>query len=295
MTTSYAGAQGANADNVVPHPAVRRPRIASAIADATRRRPSTAPSKRRTARPFAAGEFEIALQPIVSVSSSAASGFEVFASLPVEGGERVDLRRLAEALPGVEAAVFERILVDDGAEAGRKRLGAASAAMPLHVAISDAILVDAKELAPLLDMLQFYPDLAKSIVLSIPVGLLDAAGDHQQALGLLSAERASASPGRLERTRHRQFDRRSKASTSSRSRPIACSTAKSSAASSSRPRRSSKARRPTSAIIAVDVANDEDAVSLIDLGIDLMAGPRFGGPRRLKPDGSSRPGRLALI
>ena len=48
-------------------------------------------------------------------------------------------------------------------------------------------------------------------------------------------------------------------------------------------------------IIAVNVANDEDAVSLIDLGIDLMAGPRFGGPRRLKADGGSRPGRLALL
>jgi EAL domain-containing protein (putative c-di-GMP-specific phosphodiesterase class I) len=48
-------------------------------------------------------------------------------------------------------------------------------------------------------------------------------------------------------------------------------------------------------IIAVDVANDEDAVSLIDLGIDLMAGPRFGGPKRLKHDDGSRPGRLALL
>ena len=31
-------------------------------------------------------------------------------------------------------------------------------------------------------------------------------------------------------------------------------------------------------VVATDVANDEDAVSLIDLGLDLMAGPRFGGP-----------------
>ena len=48
-------------------------------------------------------------------------------------------------------------------------------------------------------------------------------------------------------------------------------------------------------IIAVNVANDEDAVSLLDLGIDLMAGPRFGGPKRLKHDGGGRPGRLALL
>jgi len=48
-------------------------------------------------------------------------------------------------------------------------------------------------------------------------------------------------------------------------------------------------------VIAVNVANDEDAVSLLDLGIDLMAGPRFGGPKRLKQDGGSRAGRLALL
>ena len=37
----------------------------------------------------AAGEFEISLQPIVSVAQSAASGFEVFASLPIDGGQRI--------------------------------------------------------------------------------------------------------------------------------------------------------------------------------------------------------------
>jgi hypothetical protein len=36
-------------------------------------------------------------------------------------------------------------------------------------------------------------------------------------------------------------------------------------------------------------------VALLDLGIDLMSGPRFGGPKRLKPETGSRPGRLALI
>ena len=49
-------------------------------------------------------------------------------------------------------------------------------------------------------------------------------------------------------------------------------------------------------IIATGVASDDDAVGLMDLGIDLMAGPRFGGPRRLKPEGGGhRPGRLAQI
>ena len=93
-----------------------------------------------------------------------------------------------ERLPGTEAAVFERILVTTALQAGRRRLGAASTTMPLHVAISEAILGSAAEIAPLLDMLQFYPDLAQAIVLSVPVGLLDARGEHAQALGLLSGK-----------------------------------------------------------------------------------------------------------
>ena len=41
--------------------------------------------------------------------------------------------------------------------------------------------------------------------------------------------------------------------------------------------------RSNMAIIAIDVASDEDAVALLDLGVDLMRGERFSPPRRLKP------------
>ena len=132
-----AGAQAANADNVVPHPAARRPRAAPAVAEMATPAPDRGGIEAAYRKAVTAGAFDISLQPIVSVSRSAASGFEVFASLPVEGGERIDLRRLAQTLPGVESAVFERILVTTALSAGRKRLGAASAAMPLHVAISE--------------------------------------------------------------------------------------------------------------------------------------------------------------
>ena len=143
-------------------------------------------------------------------------------------------------------------------------------------------------------MLQFYPDLAKSIVLSIPSGLFTAAGDHQQALALLSAKGVrfacedwdepdtnSIGVGGIDFLKipaNRLLDRdRQRRKLVPASAIIESATA------------------GNVAIIAVNVANDEDAVSLIDLGIDLMAGPRFGGPRRLKADGSSRPGRLALL
>ena len=135
-----AGAQGANSDNVVPHPAVRRPRAAAAVAEGATPALDHGAIEAAYRKAVTAGEFDIALQPIVSVSRSAASGFEVFASLPVEGGERIDLRRPAQTLSGAESAVFERILATTALSAGRRRLGAASTAMPLHVAISDAIL-----------------------------------------------------------------------------------------------------------------------------------------------------------
>ena len=38
-------------------------------------------------------------------------------------------------------------------------------------------------------------------------------------------------------------------------------------------------------IIATDVGSDEDAVSLIDMGIDLMTGERLSPPRRIRDDG----------
>ena len=40
-------------------------------------------------------------------------------------------------------------------------------------------------------------------------------------------------------------------------------------------------------VIATDVRSDEDAVSLIDMGIELMTGERLSGPRRLKDDGGA--------
>ena len=288
-----ASPPAANGDNVVPHPAVRRPRAAPAAAETATPERSVIEMAFRNA--VTAGEFDIALQPIVSVSSSAASGFEVFASLPIEGGTRIDLRRLAHTLPGVELAAFERIMVTTALSAGRKRLGAASTAMPLHVAISEAILADARELAPLTETLQFYPDLARSIVLSMPSRVFGAA-EHAQALALLS--------GKGVRFAGEGWDEAAGGGT-----PIGVEGLDFLKIPANRLLDRDRQRRKLVpvmaiiesamandlAIIAVNVANDEDAVSLLDLGIDLMAGPRFGGPKRLKQDGGGRAGRLALL
>ncbi len=245
------------------------------------------------------GIFDLALQPIVSVSGSNAAGFEVFANLPIEGGQTIDIRRPADHRARGNAATFERLLFTVAMQAGRKRLGAASTSMPLHIAVSEALLNDGKEFAAVLDMLQFYPDLARSFVLSFPAETL-LAERHRQALGLLAGKGArfaaegwaedrlaaelagmgAAAPTGLafiKMSADRLLDRESR-----RQKLIPAVSLLERAAAGNL------------TIVATGVANDEDAVALIDLGVDLMAGPRFGGPKRLKPE-DSRPNRLALI
>lgn len=284
------------AGKVVQHPSMRRSRSGAQPTEPTPV-PEPATVENAYRRALAAQEFDIALQPIVSVALSAATGFEVFASLQLEGGQRFDLRRPAHAAARAEAASFEHILLKTALQASRKRLGEASAAMPMHVAVSDAILADGKQFGALAEMLQFYPDLARSLVLSLPAALLDPAGQHGPALDLLAGkgvrlaaegwnEPADADdpigPAGLsfvKITANRLLDRE-------RSRhglePAAAIVERAAAANLT--------------IIATDVTSDEDAVGLIDLGIDLMSGPRFGGPKRLKPEGGGgRSGRLALI
>jgi EAL domain-containing protein (putative c-di-GMP-specific phosphodiesterase class I) len=279
----------ASAGTVIPHPAAERVP-----------NPQPAPASDQDAIEAAyraavsAGTFDIALQPIVSARSNAAAGFDVFASLALDGGQRIEVRRPAAPAPLAGAAAFERILLATALKAGRSRLDAAGAEMPLHVAVSEALLSDGGEFSAVLDMLQFYPDLARSFVLSLPLSLAGPAGEHRQALDLLAAqgvrfagegwdEPAAGEPiGHaglaflkipVDRLLDREKGRR-------RLAPAVTII--------------ERAARSKLTVIATDVATDEDAVSLIDIGVDLMSGSRFGGPRRLRPE-AERSGRLALV
>lgn len=293
---AVAGVPAANAGNVVPHPSARRARVPAQPQD--RQPPVADPDALGAAyrKAAAAGEFDISLQPIVSVARGAATGFEVFANLPLDDGHHLDIRRPADPAAYPQMAVFERILITTALQAGRKRLGAASITMPLHVAISDAILSDGTELAAVLDMLQVYPDLARSFVLSVPIALLGPSSQHRQALNLLSARSVRlaaegwnddadagdpvgiAGVSFVKISANRLLDRER-----ARRRLVPASTIVDRTAAANL------------TIIATDVATDDDAVALLDLGVDLMSGPRFGGPKRFKPDGGGRSGRLALI
>jgi cyclic-di-GMP phosphodiesterase TipF (flagellum assembly factor) len=156
--------------------------------------------------------------------------------------------------------------------------------MPLHVAVSSALLDDGLEFATVLDIFKLHPAVAKSVVMSLPAELMES-GQHKAALDLMSgldirfaAEDWSGSKADLDKlknagvgvvklTADRLLDR-------------------------IKPRKG----QPNGAtlvemagdagvdIIATDVQSEEDAVSLIDMGVDLMTGERLSAPRRLRTD-----------
>jgi EAL domain-containing protein (putative c-di-GMP-specific phosphodiesterase class I) len=287
---SPSTAPAAGAGNVVAFGSPRRQRQA---ADASVMvEGGTAEEAFRAA--IAGGEFEISLQPIVSIQRSIAVGFEVFAHLPVEGGSGVDVRRAPDSIDGAQRAAFERRLIIAAAEAGRRRVGSISEAIPLHVAISHLLLGNEQEVAAVFDMLALYPAIARSIVLSLPpsvvlkpdqyaavVSRLAEAGVRIAVEGWPETEdsagtirRLGASMVKLSATRLLDRDKARRKLT-----PAATVI--------------DYAAGEELTLIATEVATDEDVVSLIDLGIDFMCGERFSGPKRLKPEGNNRSARVA--
>lgn len=232
----------------------------------------------------AQGTLEVSLQPIISVSQSAATGFEVHAHVELpEGGRALDVRRLAQPVPGLDQTAFEAAMVRAAIAAGRRQLGTATERMPFHIAISEALLGSAQEVEALTELARIHRALTASIVFSIPASLLAARGETQARLEALTAagfrlaiegwetETADAGPARsrgvhfLKLAANRLLDRE-------RMRRKAPSGAELAEA----------AAREGITIIATGVVRDDDAVGLIDLGIDLMEGERFSGPRRIR-------------
>ena len=228
---------------------------------------------------------DLSLQPIIAAGRGEAGGFEVHFHIQPEEGKPVDLRRLSRPVADVDPAAYERLAVVAATEAVRRRLGDISEKIPLHVAISSALLQDGLEFATVLDIFKLQPALAKAVVMSLPADLL-ASGEHTAALQLLSgldirfaAEEWSGSRAEL--------DEMKKAGVG----------AAKIAAERLLDRTKTRKGTPSGAalvemaddagvdVIATDVQSEEDAVSLIDMGVDLMTGERLSAPRRLKTDG----------
>lgn len=235
-------------------------------------------------RVMAGGQADLSLQPIIAAGRGEAGGFEVHFHVQPEEGKPVDIRRLGHQVADVDPAAFERLALVAAAEAARRQLGDISEKMPAHVAVSDALLDDGLEFATVLDIFKLHPALAKSVVVSLPFDVVDS-GRHAAALELLSG-----------------LDIRFAVEDWPGSRPGLDKLKASGvgvvkiAAQRLLDRVKLRKGQPNGAalveiadgagidIIATDVASEDDAVSLIDMGVDLMTGERLSAPRRLRTE-----------
>jgi EAL domain-containing protein (putative c-di-GMP-specific phosphodiesterase class I) len=238
----------------------------------------------------AENDLRISLQPIISVSQSTAVGFEVHAH--VTGGEEersLDIRRLARPVTGLDEAVFEQMLLRQAIETGRRQLGSDSERMPFHIAISAALLGNEREMRNLAELTSQHRALAKSVVLSLTADRFDVDGAARENLDKLTAEGF--------RLALEDWDGGSEDAAGAASRGVAYAKIsvdrlldrqKTRHGASSGPDMVEALSGAGIRVIATGVARDEDAVSLIDLGVDLMEGERFSGPKLIKAPASRR-------
>lgn len=232
----------------------------------------------------ASGEAEVSLEPIISVAQSMASGFEVHLHLePDEGGKPVDVRRLAQPVPGVDPLAFETMMVRAAIAAGRRQLGSSAERMPFHVPVSEALLGAASEVGSIADLAQIHKALTASVVFSVPAALMGQGGEVRDGIDRLT--------GAGFRLAVENWDGSGEDAAALARRGVAFAKI---SANRLLDRERSRRRMPSGAelaaalqdaglsVVATGVGRDEDAVGLIDLGIDLMVGERFSGPRRIR-------------
>jgi cyclic-di-GMP phosphodiesterase TipF (flagellum assembly factor) len=278
----------ARSATVVPHPAIRLQPVEAGPEAA-----GDAALRAAIQRTLAADRIELDLQPIVSISQGMAVGHEAVGLVEPAGGEPVRLGRADFDLPGISAAACERLMVFAAAAAVERRSGHAGEATLLHIAISGALLDHGSEFAAVLTLLGQHPALARSIILSVPAAAI-ADGQHGQALALLAetgarlaAEGWSGSPEELEAMRGHGVSMLKFPAAQLLDQPPASAQAAEALLS--------RAAAANLQVIATDVAGDEDAVRLIDLGVNLMTGPRFAGRSSHGPEVADDAERFANL
>jgi EAL domain-containing protein (putative c-di-GMP-specific phosphodiesterase class I) len=235
---------------------------------------------------WAEREPELSLEPIVSVSQGAAAAFDVHAHILLEDGSERVVRRLSEAANPADLCDFELALVKAAMHASRRKL-AADARLPLHVAVSAALLGNETAVGELCNLFDLHSGLASGVVLSVPAEQF-ATKDNAVRHGIVrltisgamfAAEGWPSGEDALERLKLQgvRFVKLSTGRLLDRERIRRRSLSGADLAE--------LVERSGMAIVAVDVASDEEAVALLDLGVDLMRGERFSPPRKLKPRG----------
>ena len=272
-TPSQDTARAPSRSNVIPHPA--------SLARPAQPRGLDAPLEELLAHAARENVLEVSLQPIISVADSVAVAFDVFAHIERDGAS-VDVARLAAPAAGMGVAEFERALITAAAETSLRKLGIAGERTPLHVPLSRALLDDAATFAATIDMFRVHPGLCRTLVLCFPAEVFASEALQGRLSQLTAASVPLAADGWADAFSPKgafgqygiEYLRLSTDRLLEREKP----------SRSVRPLESilETASDATVTVVATGVSTDEDAVNLIDLGIDLLTGERFSGPRRLK-------------
>ncbi len=278
------------AKNVIPHPSAAKSQGRKTAASAR----DGGQAEDALAAAVSSGVLELSLQPIVSIGRNEAVGFDTFAHLETAAGATEDIYRLSPSASRVDRAAFERLLVTRAAETARRRLGPRSGSMPLHCPISEALLDEESACEAVTLLISGHPALSKSIVLSLGSPLLrePTPTQRERLSGLLQTGISFAAEGWdgpagsisdlrdlgvvfLKLDANRLLDREKSRRKQVPGREIATAAAESGID-----------------VIATGIMTDEDAVNILDLGIDLMIGNRFSEPKRLR-SAEATAGRVA--
>ncbi len=237
---------------------------------------------------LSSGEFDLSLQPIVSVERGAAVAFEVFAMVEGSDGGRADIRR--PDLTGPELTGFERELLARSIDAARRQMGDVSAELPLHVPVSRAVLASAADVAAIAELLRLHPAIARSLVLSVPLdavvtdppGGLRELSDVGLACAIEGWEPGSGEPLAILQVDMLKAEAAMLLPSSKAGADAVAEFMQAAAALGARP-------------VATGVQNDEQAIDLIEHGIDLMVGERFAGPRPLRRSGGPAASPVRMV
>jgi cyclic-di-GMP phosphodiesterase TipF (flagellum assembly factor) len=281
---SSTSAETAPRDNIIAISASRRPReqVQEASVAVSGSGGTRSGLEAAVKRAMSNGQPEISLQPIVSIAQGAAIGFEVFAHVVAEDGEAFDVQKLPSSAAGLQGA-FERWLVLGAADAILRQVVASAEGLPLHVPVTEALMSDSDGLSAVIEALRHSSKVSDGLVLSLPAAVVERNARFAEAVDLLAetgvhlaAEGISGNKEALEKMK------RSGVSLIKLPADRLLGRVRPTKSSASAVKIIEAASALDLTVIAADVENDEDAVSLIDLGLNLMTGGRFSGPRRLR-------------
>ena len=227
---------------------------------------------------LAEGVLPISLQPIVSLSRSSAEAFSVFACLPDGAGYRHI---------NTGNARFEEVLALSAIAARRRQMPGLADSVPIQVPVTAELVNVPEALQRVTEAYRLQPELTNGVWLELPVDWFADSGAAAARGRLLAAGVRFVASGWND------------AADVSHLKSLGVAAIKLPASfllDHDQPRHSGKVGRiiaDTAAaglqVIATDVATDEQAVALVDIGVDLMSGDRFAGPQRLRgASGKSR-------